>query len=318
MENQSIAIEIKNLVRRYGSFTAVDDLSLQVRRGEIFGFLGPNGAGKTTSIRMMCGLLRPTSGKVFINGKDIGEGRVHRQVGICSQHNVLWNNLSCYEQLVFMARMYDVPGKTARSRAEMLIDKIGLSDKRNKMASSLSGGMKRKMNVIMALVHDPEIVVFDEPEAGLDPQSRILVREFIQEISKDKTVIFTTHNMDEADRVSDRVAIIDRGKLLKFDTPDKLRKSIGEGDVLELVVRGNPVEPDVQRKSRAAEKLRDQGFSILGLDPDLRIRALDIITRIPEIYGILGSEELEIKQMKMRENTLEDVFIYLTGRGLRQ
>ena len=164
MKNLPFAIEIKNLVRHYGSFTAVDDLSLQVRKGEIFGFLGPNGAGKTTSIRMMCGLLKPSSGEVLINGLTLGEKNVRTRVGICPQHIVLWNKLSCYEQLVFMARMYDIPGAEARKRADMLIDKIGLKDKRNKMAATLSGGMKRRMNVIMALVHDPEIVVFDEPE----------------------------------------------------------------------------------------------------------------------------------------------------------
>ncbi len=330
MESPSIAIEIRNLVLRYGSLTAVDDLSLQVHKGEIFGFLGPNGAGKTTSIRMMCGLLRPSSGKVFINGKNIRVEQAHNLVGICPQHNVLWNKLSCFEQLIFMARMYDVPGNKARIRAGMLIDKIGLSDKRNKMASTLSGGMKRRMNVIMALVHDPEIVVFDEPEAGLDPQSRILVREFIKETAKEKTVIFTTHNMDEAERVSDRVAIIDQGKLLKLDTPENLKKSIGEGDILELVFaedqlaleyqseQSEQIKMEDQRKIKVIEKLKNQGFSIMSQDSGLTLKSRDMVSRIPEIYSILGSAGIEIKQMRMRENSLEDVFIFLTGRGLRQ
>ena len=324
MEDRSIAIEIRNLVRRFGSFTAVDDLSLKVRRGEIFGFLGPNGAGKTTSIRMMCGLLKPCSGEVYINGKVLGKGKSHRRVGICPQHIVLWNKLTCFEQLVFMARMYDLPGAEARYRADMLIDKIGLNDKRNKTAATLSGGMQRRMNVIMALVHDPEIVVFDEPEAGLDPQSRILVRDFIRETAKEKTVIFTTHNMDEADRVSDRVAIIDRGKLLRLDSPAKLKKSIGEGDVLELVLKkipGNQGEKEGQEdhgERQAIKKLREKGFSIVGQDPELIIKSMDVVSRIPEIYTILESEGLHIKQIQMRENTLEDVFIQLTGRGLRQ
>lgn len=305
-------------MRLYGSFTAVDDLSLKVRRGEIFGFLGPNGAGKTTSIQMMCGLLKPSSGEVYINGKALREGKAHNRVGICPQHIVLWNKLTCFEQLVFIARMYDMPGAEARSRADMLIDKVGLKDKRNKMAATLSGGMKRRMNVIMALVHDPEIVVFDEPEAGLDPQSRVLVREFIRETAIDKTVIFTTHNMDEADRVSDRVAIIDRGKLLKLDTPGNLKKSIGEGDILELVIQANTSEHGEQGYSNGVKKIKDKGFVIVGRDPELIIKGMDMVARIPEIYAILESEGLEIVQMKMRENTLEDVFINLTGRGLRQ
>ncbi len=137
-----------------------------------------------------------------------------------------------------MAQMYDVPRKIARERADMLIRKMGLVEKRNKRASTLSGGMKRRMNVILAIVHEPEIVVFDEPEAGLDPQSRIMVREFIQESAQEKTVIFTTHNMDEAERIAERVAIIDSGRLLKLDSPDRLKKSIGEGISLILKPMG--------------------------------------------------------------------------------
>ncbi|MFC2080597.1 ABC transporter ATP-binding protein [Bacteroidota bacterium] len=313
-DNHEIALEIKNLVRYYGDLLAVDNLSLQVLKGEVFGFLGPNGAGKTTSIRMMCGLLKPSAGDVFINGSKFRERDMRTKVGICPQHIVLWNKLSCYEQLVFVARMYDIPGSIARRRADMLIDRIGLKDKRNKMAGTLSGGMKRRMNVIMAIVHDPEIVVFDEPEAGLDPQSRVMVREFIQETARKKTVIFTTHNMDEAERVSDRVAIIDHGKLLKLDTPGNLIRSIGEGDILEFSVQGENQEG----LSQAEGMLIEEGFSIIARDPLLVIKGMDIVSKIPKVYSILESQGLLISQMHMRENTLEDVFIHLTGRGLRQ
>jgi ABC-2 type transport system ATP-binding protein len=313
-DSPEIALEVKNLMRYYGDLLAVDDLSLRVRRGEVFGFLGPNGAGKTTSIRMMCGLLKPSSGEVLINGTGIHGRNIRSRVGICPQHIVLWNKLTCYEQLVFMARMYDVPGLLARYRADMLIERIGLKEKRNKMAATLSGGMQRRMNVIMALIHDPEIVVFDEPEAGLDPQSRILVREFIQETARQKTVIFTTHNMDEAERVSDRVAIIDRGKLLKLDTPAVLKKSIGEGDILELTLQGS----GDSALDKVTEKLEKEGFRILAREPQLVIKAMDLVPRIPKVYAIMESEGMLASQMHMRENTLEDVFIHLTGRGLRQ
>jgi ABC-2 type transport system ATP-binding protein len=311
MGKEATAIKIRNLVKKFGTLTAVDNLSLEIRRGEVFGFLGPNGAGKTTSIRMMCGLLKPDSGEVYINGARTGEGKMNQRVGVCPQHIVLWNKLTCFEQLVFMARMYDLPGKIARERADMLLEKVGLEGKRGKMASTLSGGMQRRMNVIMALVHDPEIVVFDEPEAGLDPQSRIRVREFIREIAREKTVIFTTHNMDEADRVSDRVCIIDHGRMLKLDTPENLKKSIGEGDILELLPGGEGEMGPVIRK------LEESGFSIIKRDRELILKAKDLVTRIPGIYAILQSEGFSIHQMRMRENTLEDVFIQLTGRGLR-
>ena len=317
MNQRETALEIRNLVRYYGDLLAVDNLSLQVRKGEVFGFLGPNGAGKTTSIRMMCGLLRPTSGEVWINGEKITHAGIRsnqQRVGICPQEIILWNKLTCYEQLVFMGRMYDVPGKTARDRAEMLLDRIGLREKRNKLASTLSGGMKRRLNVIMAIIHEPEIVVFDEPEAGLDPQSRVMVREFIQQTSDEKTVIFTTHNMDEAERISDRVAIIDRGKLLQLDTPQHLIKSIGEGDVLELKIQVTKDKPyDI-----VADKLRQNKFDLMISEERWIIKAMDLVPKIPMIYKIFEQEGIQVNSMNMRENTLEDVFIHLTGRRLRQ
>jgi ABC-2 type transport system ATP-binding protein len=317
MNQRETALEIRNLVRYYGDLLAVDNLSLQVRKGEVFGFLGPNGAGKTTSIRMMCGLLRPTSGEVWINGEKITHAGIRSnqlRVGICPQEIILWNKLTCYEQLVFMGRMYDVPGKTARDRAEMLLDRIGLREKRNKLASTLSGGMKRRLNVIMAIIHEPEIVVFDEPEAGLDPQSRIMVREFIQQTSDEKTVIFTTHNMDEAERISDRVAIIDRGKLLQLDTPQHLIKSIGEGDVLELKIQVTKDKPyDI-----VADKLRQNKFDLMISEERWIIKAMDLVPKIPMIYKIFEQEGIQVNSMNMRENTLEDVFIHLTGKRLRQ
>jgi len=315
--SRETALEIRNLVRYYGDLPAVDDLSLQVRRGEVFGFLGPNGAGKTTSIRMMCGLLKPTSGEVLINGERISHTGLrsrHQRVGICPQEIILWNKLTCYEQLVFLGRMYNIPGKTARERADQLLDRIGLREKRNKLASTLSGGMKRRLNVIMAIVHEPDIVVFDEPEAGLDPQSRVLVRDFIQQTSAKRTVIFTTHNMDEAERVSDRVAIIDRGKLLQLDTPEHLKKSIGKGDVLELKIQ---VRKD-KSHDNVINKLREKNLDLIISEGQWIIKAMDLVPKIPMIYTILDQEGIQVSSMSMRENTLEDVFIHLTGRRLRQ
>jgi len=310
------ALEVKDLVRRYGDLMAVDRLSLQVKRGEVFGLLGPNGAGKTTSIRMMCGLLKPDSGDVFIKGQKLrpgGSASTRSKVGICPQENILWNKLSCFEQLVFSARMYNIPRSIARTRADGLLEKMGLSSKRNKLAGTLSGGMKRRMNVIMAIMHDPEIMVFDEPEAGLDPQSRVLVRDFIRETARDKTVIVTTHNMDEADRIAHRVAIIDSGRLLQLDTPENLKRSVGRGDVMELrLTCSNPVS-----LHRAAEELKALGFA-LGMKKDkLDIRAMHLVSRIHEIYRVLEKEKISIQEMKVRENTLEDVFIHLTGKSLR-
>jgi len=315
-DQHNIALEVRNLVRRYGDLIAVDQLSFEVKRGEIFGFLGPNGAGKTTAIRMMCGLLKPTDGEVFIDGKRVVMGNNAEQrakVGICPQENILWSKLSCFEQLVFSARMYNVPVQIARSRADQLLQKMGLEAKRNKLAGTLSGGMKRKMNVILALMHDPDILVFDEPEAGLDPQSRVVVREFIRESSHDKTVIVTTHNMDEAERIADRVAIIDSGRLLQLDTPHNLKRSIGEGDILELKLNLF----DTTSLERAVVKLKQGGFSVVLDENTCIIRAMDLVPKIHMIYQVLENEKVSIGEMRVRENTLEDVFIHLTGKSLR-
>jgi ABC-2 type transport system ATP-binding protein len=309
------ALEVRELVKSFGDVMAVDRLSLEVRPGEILGFLGPNGAGKTTSIRMMCGLLRPDSGTVLVEGRNIGSPGItlRSKVGICPQENILWSRLTCFEQLVFSARMYNVPGRVAKERAAMLLGRMGLEEKRNRLASALSGGMKRRMNVILALVHDPDILVFDEPEAGLDPQGRVLVREFIRETARNKTVIITTHNMDEADRLAHRVAIIDSGRLLQLDTPGNLKRSIGQGDVLELRTGGGPAGAI----ERALKGLGTKGFDVSADSGVLRIRAMGLVPRIHEIYQLLERQELSVSEMKVRENTLEDVFIHLTGKSLR-
>ena len=208
------ALQVQGLTKRYGDLVAVDDLTLQIKKGEIFGFLGPNGAGKTTAINMMVGLLTPTGGTVLINGQD----RAHvpkRSIGICPQELVLWEELTCAENLIVIGDMYNLPRAVTNERVHALLADLALSEKAKARVSQLSGGMKRRLNVALAVVHDPDIVVLDEPSAGLDPQSRLLLWDFIRSLkSKGKTTILTTHAMEEADALSDRVAIIDHGKLL--------------------------------------------------------------------------------------------------------
>jgi ABC-2 type transport system ATP-binding protein len=174
--------------------------------------------------------------------------------------------------------------------------------------------MQRRLNILLALVHDPELVIFDEPEAGLDPQSRLLVRDFIINTAKEKTVIFTTHNMDEAERVSDRVAIIDRGKLLSLDNVENLKKSIGEGDIMELTTRFQ----DESRLLNAINILEKKNLIIVRTGDKLIIKSRNLIGQIPMIYKILEADDIQVSEMSIRENTLEDVFIHLTGRTLRQ
>ncbi len=197
-------------------------LNIGIKKGEVFGFLGPNGAGKTTSIKMMVGLLRPTSGNVLIDGKEV-QNIEKGTIGICPQELMLWENLTCKESLNLMADMYEVPKNIRDPRVQKLLDDLFLTEKADTMVSKLSGGMKRRLNLALAVVHEPEVVVLDEPSEGLDPQSRRVLWNYIRSMRDEegKTVILTTHIMDEADQLSDRIAIIDHGKLIRLDTPRK-------------------------------------------------------------------------------------------------
>jgi len=311
-----IIIQAENLTKRYGDLTAVNNLSLEIFSGEVFGLLGPNGAGKTTSINMIVGLLKPDGGHVTIHGERVENdpSSVHSRVGVCPQESVLWNKLTCLEQLQFIGEMYGMKGQDARRRGKELLDILELSDKENKRAGTLSGGMRRRLNLAMSLVHDPEILVLDEPEAGLDPQGRVLVREYIMSLAREKTIILTTHNMDEADRVSDRVAIIDFGKLLVVDTPEALKASVGAGDVVEINLEGQNGTEAIQK----ALALHKERVSIEITGNTLILRALDIVQLLPALMESLELAGLLPGEIRLRENTLEDVFIQLTGRRLRE
>ena len=309
MNTKTICLKAENLRKTFNDLVAVESLSVEIEKGEIFGLLGPNGAGKTTSIKMITGLLKPDSGRVLINGES-ADGRDNRQlVGLCPQELVLWNNLTCFEQLVFIAEMYNVPQVIARKRADSLLEKIGLSEKRKKLVRTLSGGMQRRMNLLMALMHDPEILILDEPEAGLDPQSRVMVRDFIQSLSKTKTVVFTTHNMDEADRLCDRITIIDHGKMLVTDSPENLKKQYGKGDRLEIHTAGSSI---------LLADIRDLADEVEINESMLCFKSRAIVDRIPLILDSLKKGGLTITGINLSENTLEDVFISLTGRKLRE
>lgn len=310
-------IETVDLRKEFPDVLAVDGLNIKVRRGEVFGFLGPNGAGKTTAIRMMVGLLKPTSGSVLIDGEDVASAtfELKRKIGICPQDIVLWEGLTTMENLVFMADMYGVPRATSRTRAESLLEEMGLTKKAKSLAGDLSGGMKRRLNVAMALMHDPEIVVLDEPTAGLDPQSRVRVADYIGKISEaDKTVILTTHLMEIADKLSDRVAVIDHGKLLVVDPPERLKDTVGSGDVLEIHLANEEMVSDAIGAIETVEGID----SAAPVDGVIAVRALDMVGKLQRLFNTLEERKIEISNVSLRKNTLEDVFITLTGRGLRE
>ena len=314
--DSNVILSLKGLMKSYGDVVAVKDLSLDVRRGEILGLLGPNGAGKTTTIHMICGLLRSDAGEVLVDGRSLDDDyrECKQMIGLCPQDLVIWESLTCMEQLEFVGRQYDIDRHSAWKRADELLDVLGLNDERNRLAATLSGGMKRRLNIALALVHEPRILILDEPQAGLDPQSRVLVRDYVKSLRKDTTVVLTTHDMDEADRLSDRIAIIDHGQLLELDTPDGLKNRIGAGDVLGVRLSDGQEKKLDELLGHLPDSLRN----LICQDGILRLVTSDTMDTLPAIFNELRNNGLAVEDVSIRKKTLEDVFIALTGRSLRE
>ncbi len=219
------ALTIENLTKRFEDKIALENLTLQIEKGELFGLLGPNGAGKTTTINILCGLIKPTSGSAQILGYDVQKdaGKVKELIGVCTQETAIYPYLTGTENLELFGNLYTLDKKTLKTRRDMLLDKMGLAEDAKRKSSKYSGGMKRRLSLALALIHDPEIAFLDEPTVAMDPQSRHAVWDFIREQkTKGKTVILTTHAMEEAEELCDRVGIIDHGKLIALGTPKEL------------------------------------------------------------------------------------------------
>jgi ABC-2 type transport system ATP-binding protein len=303
------------LTKRFGDLTAVDGLSLEVRRGEVFGFLGPNGAGKTTTIKMMCGLLRPDDGSVEVDGSPVRPSgfKGSSTIGLSPQSIVIWETLTCLEQLVFMGRAYGMEKAAAMRRSLELLEAFGLVEKKDKLGKTLSGGMQRRLNIALALVHGPDVLFLDEPQAGLDPQSRVLVRDYIKSLTGTATVVLTTHDMEEAEKLSDRVCIIDHGRLLVLDTVSAVKSRLGEGDLIEIELAEDARTSLLPHLTA----LENQGAAVTVKDNALALVTTGAAGILPEILSIIKERGLRLVNLRVRPKTLEDVFIRLTGRGLR-
>src|SRR6056297_3631343 len=232
------SIETFNLTKIYGNeLKAVDNLNLSIPKGELFGFLGPNGAGKSTTIKMLSTILTPTAGTAKILGYDIREERdkVRELIGVCPQDLVFWEKLTARENIYLIAQMHNLHPADYKDKTDDLLGKMKLLERGDDQARTFSGGMKRRLNVLMAVIHEPEVIFFDEPTAGLDPQSRRVVWDFTRDFEKEnKTVILTTHNMEEADDLSEELVIIDRGKIIAQGSPKELKGKVGKGDIIEF------------------------------------------------------------------------------------
>jgi ABC-2 type transport system ATP-binding protein len=308
------AIETQNLKKYFNEIHAVDGIDFQIPKGSLYGVLGPNGAGKTTTIRMLSTILHPTSGDATVLGFDIKkEAReIRKRIGVCPQELVLYPRLTARENIHLIAQMHGLKKKDYKEKTDDLLGKMNLLDRANSLVKGFSGGMQRRVNVLMAVIHEPELLFFDEPTAGLDPQSRRVVWDFIKDFQeKGATIILTTHNMEEADDLSDELIIIDQGKIIAQGTPDELKGRLGEGDILEFKVK------EIDQRAEIIERAIKLDFVQWGKAVGkhrIVINALDGLRRVSEIMDTI---KVKMEDIAVRKNTLEDVFIDLTGKRLR-
>lgn len=307
-------LEIENLRKAYGSLTAVDGLSLAVERGEIYGLLGPNGAGKTTTLNMICGVLRPDEGHVKIGGEDIWlhPKKVKRQLGVVPQEIAVYEELTARDNLSFWGSLYQLRGSELDQRIDEVLTRVGLRERSKDKVATFSGGMKRRLNLAMGLIHRPSLLLLDEPTVGIDPQARLNILEVIREVAKSgTTVLYTTHYMDEAQELCDRIAIIDHGKVLTEGTLDELTRMAGEGELVQL--HGDFARPEIRDRLTSFDGLRllsvtDQG-AVLVVAPDG--------PGLREVLPRLLAADLPLANVSIKPPSLQSVFIRLTGRELR-
>ncbi|MDT8358466.1 MAG: ATP-binding cassette domain-containing protein [Methanomicrobiaceae archaeon] len=292
---------------------AVDHVSFDIEDGEIFGLLGPNGAGKTTIISMLSTTLRPTSGSATVTGKNIltEEDGVRKAIGIVFQDPSLDEELTAYENMDFHGRLYRIPRNTRHNRILELLRLVGLEDRKEGLVKTYSGGMRRRLEIARGLLHEPKVLFLDEPTLGLDPQTRNLLWEYIERLNEEKqiTIILTTHYMDEADRLCDRVAIIDRGRIIAMDTPEQLKNEIG-GDVVTITAHDPEKVSSLLMVPWVSRVERHDGAVTIHLE-----RAEE---HIPRMMQILYRNAIEIDAISLHKPTLEDVFLHFTGRSIRE
>ena len=310
-----IVIEVKNLTKKFNGLTAVDHISFEVKKGELFGLLGPNGAGKTTTINMLSTLLTPTSGCAKVCGYDIVKERdeVRRNIGIVFQEPALDNKLTGRENLEFHAMMYGMNKEERKRRIKEVLELVELSDKADVLVENYSGGMKRRLEIARGLVHRPKVLFLDEPTLGLDVQTRRRIWDYIKKLNRESniTIILTTHYMEEADYLCDRVAIIDHGKIIAMDTPKRLKDKLG-GDVITF-----EIEKKTNEFMRVINKLKFVK-SVKKHNNKLTVTVEQGEKRIPKLIRIAQERGVDIKSVSLHKPSLEDVFLHFTGRTIRE
>jgi ABC-2 type transport system ATP-binding protein len=313
---EPFAIEVDHIVKKYGDFTAVDEVSFQVEEGEIFGLLGPNGAGKSTLNRMMTTLIPISGGKACIAGHDVKRDpdAVRRVIGVIPQALTSDLDLTVEENLNIYAKLYDVPSKKRHAAIEELLQLVDLTKWRSAQTKTLSGGMRRRLEIARGLVHSPRIFFLDEPTTGLDPVSRVAVWEMLTNIKSQRklTILITTHYMDEADRLCDRIAIVDHGKLVALDSPTALKASVPGSNVIEAQFENAP--PDWEKRLHELEDVTAVQHEGAGMYRILTSNGSRTTTLLVEMAVQAGAG---VKSLSVQNTTLDDVFVHYTGRQLR-
>lgn len=308
MNTNTAAIKISNLTKKYDKVLAVDNISLNIKKGEIFGLLGPNGAGKTTTLLMLATLLKPSSGTALVNGFDICDepAKVRASIGMIFQDPSSDEMLTGYENLKLHALMYDVPMKEINQRINHVLELVELKDRRNDIVKKYSGGMRRRMEIARGLLHQPEILFLDEPTLGLDPQTRKRIWDYIETLTKkmSMTIILTTHYMEEAEKLCDRIAIIDHGRILALDSPDNLKRAL-KGDV--VLIKGDKIRVEEVKKLGFVRKIKKENSCF-------KIIIENAARNLPELLRVAG----KVNHVEVKSPDLNDVFLHYTGRQIRE
>ena len=309
-KGNSFAIQAFNLSRKFGDLVAVDSIDLSIEEGELFSVLGPNGAGKTTTIKMLCCLLRPSSGTATIMGHDIQKDPIAAKqvMDVSPQETAIAEHLNAWQNLSLMGGIYGLAKEEVRKRSEELLEMMGLTKRAQDQVRKYSGGMKRRLSIVMALVSDPQVLFLDEPTLGLDPQSRRSIWERIAELKGKKTIVLTTHYLEEADALADRVAIIDEGKIVALGTPPELKDSISDMQVMVVKAKNLPID--------AIDGLREKYPEVKEVEDGIEIKAKEF--SFDEVVDYLRVKGVVIESTYRKQITLDDVFLHLTGKELRE
>jgi ABC-2 type transport system ATP-binding protein len=316
MNDQNI-IEVKNLTKNFGKFTAVDSISFAVKKGEIFGLLGPNGAGKSTTLRMLSTLAKPSGGEASIGGYDIvkNDNQVRSLLGIVSEKMIIYERLTAKENLWFFGCLFGIPKEELLKRIDELLELVNLTPFKDKQVGTFSTGMRQRMNVIRALLNEPQVLFLDEPTLGLDPQSSVEIREFIKKLNKEKgtTVIITTHMMLDADLLCDRIAIVDHGKIIALDTSANLKKATVGANTLIIKLEIANLTSDMMTKIKGlscVDAVTQEGETKLRIIVHGEDAFDNILDHVRAMKG-------KISSMENIQPTLEDVFLHMTGHNVR-